>query len=113
MAPLNLLTPEIMSAPLMSTIGLARRTLGRSGGSRIGLRDRLEIRPWGERRLAVDRCTRRAGADEAVVVGEHDRRGPVADAELGEDAAYVGLHGRLRDVEVRGDLGIRCAARHQ
>ena len=54
-----------------------------------------------------------AGGDHPVVVGEHDRRGPVADAELAEDAADVRLHGRLGDVQACRDLAVRRPARDQ
>ena len=46
-------------------------------------------------------------SDHSVVVGEHDRRRPVAHAELAEDAAHVGLHGGLGDIQRAGDLGVR------
>lgn len=35
----------------------------------------------------------RAWRDEAGLVGEDDRLGPVSEGELGEDAGDVGLHG--------------------
>src|SRR5262245_61270328 len=74
-----------------------------SGVQHIGPRALFALRPWGER----------ARADLAVVVCEDDRCRTVADVELAEDAAHVGLHGRLGDVEAGGDLGVGRAAGDQ
>ena len=50
-----------------------------------------------------------AGADEAAFVRDDHGLRAVADAELGEDAVDMGLHGRLPEVELRGDLRVRAA----
>ena len=47
-----------------------------------------------------------AGADDAVLVGEHDQLGAVADLELGEQAADVGLDGCVADEQLCGDLSV-------
>ena len=46
------------------------------------------------------------GLDQAVVERENDGGGPVAEVELGEDVADVGLDGALAEYEVAGDLGV-------
>ncbi len=56
------------------------------------------------------RSTRRC--DEAVVEGEHDGGGAVAQIELREDVADVALHGRLAHKELLGDLGVARPATH-
>src|SRR5688500_3149287 len=53
------------------------------------------------------------GFDQAALVGQDDRLDPVADPELGEQVAHMGLHGGLADVEGVGDLGVREALRQQ
>jgi hypothetical protein len=47
-----------------------------------------------------------AGGDDAVLVGEHDRLHPVAEAEFEQDAADVALDGRLGDDQPLGDLAV-------
>ena len=42
---------------------------------------------------------------EAVVEGEDHRGGPVAEVELGEEMADVGLDGAFAEHEMAGDLG--------
>jgi hypothetical protein len=39
--------------------------------------------------------------------------GAVPESELYEDAAHVGLHGRLADDEALGDLGVAETARQE
>jgi hypothetical protein len=46
-------------------------------------------------------------------VGEHHRLDAVAQAELLEDVRDVGLDGRLADVELLPDLGVREAVGNQ
>ena len=53
------------------------------------------------------------GRTRPVSYATHDGLHPVADAQLGQDAADVRLHGRLGDEQVGADLGVRPAARHQ
>jgi hypothetical protein len=45
-----------------------------------------------------------------VVVGEHDRRGPVANAKLAENAPDVRLYRRLGDAQGAGDLAVSRTA---
>ncbi len=54
-----------------------------------------------------------AGLHQAGLVGEHDDLGTVAEAELGQDRRDVGLHRRLGDEELGGDLGIAHAPGHE
>ena len=51
--------------------------------------------------------------EKAALVGEHHRLDAVAQAELLEDVRDVGLDGRLADVELLPDLGVREAVGHQ
>ena len=59
------------------------------------------------------RLARRRRAHEPRLVGDHDRLGAVAQAELLEDVRDVRLHRVLADDEARGDLGVREAARDE
>jgi hypothetical protein len=47
-----------------------------------------------------------AGADKPGLVGQDDRLDAVAQAQLGQDAADMGLHGRLGDEQPLGDLRV-------
>jgi glucans biosynthesis protein C len=47
-----------------------------------------------------------AGLDQPALVGEDHQLGPVAQAELGEDARHVRLDGRRSDEQALGDLGV-------
>jgi len=47
-----------------------------------------------------------AGADQAGLVGQDDRLDAVAQAQLGQNAADVRLHGRLGDEQALGDLRV-------
>ena len=59
-------------------------------------------------------CVRLGGVtDQAGLVGQHDELDPVAGAGLGEQPADVGLHGRLGDHQVGGDLRVGAAAADQ
>src|SRR5580704_13721824 len=61
-------------------------------------------------------CLRRAwfaGCDQAGFVGEDDGLGSVAEAELGQDAADVGLGGLHGDNQAAADFGVGHAARDQ
>src|SRR5690349_3118102 len=49
---------------------------------------------------------RRSGSDQAGAVGHDDGLDPVAQAQLGQDPGDVGLHGRLRQVQAAGQLGV-------
>ena len=53
------------------------------------------------------------GVIRPALVRQDDRLDPVAQLELGEDPADVGLHRRLRDVHPGGDLGVGEPLRHQ
>ena len=57
------------------------------------------------RRAPNPRPARRCD-DQPSLVGEDDRLAAVAQLELGEDAADVGLHRLLRDDEALRDLGV-------
>jgi hypothetical protein len=50
------------------------------------------------------------GLDESRLVGEHHRLHAVAKVELLQDVRDVGLHGRVADVELLSDLGVRESA---
>ena len=60
----------------------------------------------GRRRLALVAISRAAGSSDAVLIGEHDQLGPVADLELGEQAADVGLGSCVADEQFGGDLSV-------
>src|SRR4051794_15068385 len=63
------------------------------------------------RRIRALRTNRRAlGSVEAVLEREDDQLHTVAQREFGEDAADVGLHGRLAEILAGGDLGVRQPA---
>ena len=47
-----------------------------------------------------------AGGDEPGLVGGDDELGPVAQAELGQDPADMGLGGRRAHHQPAGDLGV-------
>jgi hypothetical protein len=51
--------------------------------------------------------------DEAAFVGEHDALNAVAQSQLLEYVADVRLHGRLADVELGRDLGVRQSTRDE
>jgi len=55
-------------------------------------------------------CIGFAWLDDPGFVGQDDGLDPVAQAELGEQVADVGFHGRFADDEVGGDLGVGEAA---
>jgi hypothetical protein len=74
--------------------GLLLLTLGFWTGVRIDPQSGVAFLPWVEAALRGVPV----GGDHAVVVGEYDRGGAVAHAELCEDAADVGLHCRLGDI---------------
>src|SRR5215467_10732054 len=54
-----------------------------------------------------------AGVEKPCLVCEHDRLDAVAEAELLEDVRDVRLDGRVTDVELLPDLGVRQAAGDQ
>src|SRR5579862_5360539 len=62
------------------------------------------LRLAGEARAA---SARRAGRDQAALVGEHDRLHAVAQAELHQHVGDVGLDGRVADDEGLRDLRVR------
>ena len=66
-----------------------------------------------DRARADDPPTSRVRVDEPGLVGEHDRLDAVAQVELLEDVRDVRLDGRLADVELLADLGVREAAGDQ
>jgi hypothetical protein len=47
-----------------------------------------------------------SGADQSGLIGKDDRLDAVAQAQLGQDAADMGLHGRLGDEQAPGDLRV-------
>ncbi len=51
-----------------------------------------------------------ARADDASLVGQDHRLGPVAEPEPGKDAAHMGLYGPLGDVEALANLGVGQAS---
>ena len=74
----------------------------------------LDIVDVSLRRVRTARVVAGSGlsrSDETDLVGEDHDLHAVAQAELGEDAADVGLDGRLGEHELRGDLGVRASAR--
>ena len=54
-----------------------------------------------------------AGADEASLIGEDHRLDPVAQAELGQDPADVGLDRAFAEIEPGGDAPVGQAARDE
>ena len=54
-----------------------------------------------------------AGGDQAALVGEDHGLCPVAQTQLGEDAADVGLDGRPGQVEAAGEFGVAQPLREQ
>ena len=65
---------------------------------------------WDDSGRAVARSD---GGDESRFVGDDDELGAVAGAELGEDAAHVGLDRREADMQPVGDLGVGEALRDE
>src|SRR5512144_1703696 len=67
-------------------------------------------------RISVSAVRRTCGGlalprnDHAVLVGEDHRLHPVAEAELAEHVADMGLGRRLRDEKALGDVDVREAA---
>src|SRR5262245_15952227 len=53
-----------------------------------------------------------AGLDDPGLVGEDDCLHAVTQLELGQDVRDVGLHGRLAEEELAGDLGVRAPPGH-
>ena len=97
-----------------------RRAATRRGGGRVpgeaaggGLPGPARRRRRRPAALADAARRRSAGArpDQPRLVGEDHGLHPVAQAELGEHAAEVGLHRRLADEQLGRDLGVRQAAR--
>src|ERR1700728_3356864 len=67
-------------------------------------------------RGGVRACSRRfrsARCDEAAFVGQHDGLVAVAEVQLGEDAADVGLGGLFGDDQGAADVGVGQAAGDQ
>jgi hypothetical protein len=52
-----------------------------------------------------------AGLDQPTLEGEDHHLGAVAQAELGEDARHMRLHGRRPDEQLLGDLGVAGSPR--
>src|SRR4029079_14026497 len=53
-----------------------------------------------------DSCLAFACLHETALVCQHDRLHTVAEAQLGEHPAEMGLHGRLAQPQLPGDLGV-------
>ena len=88
----------------------------RSVAGVVGPRAELAPPPPGEARRAASYrggSWPSPGCTSADLVGQDHGLHPVAQAELGEDVADVGLHGRLADDELGGDLAVGQPARHQ
>src|SRR5579872_2268025 len=54
-----------------------------------------------------------AGADQARLVGEHDRLNAVPELQLRENVRHVRLDGGLAERQLRGELGVAQAAGEQ
>ena len=92
------------SRSLLRSAFMAERTLGREGRRDVGRGYRSRVIPWEDARTIVLSRTRlrRRRVHEAGLVRQHDRLRPVAEAELLQHAADVGLHRRLRHEQLAG-----------
>src|SRR5216683_3464966 len=66
----------------------------------------------GDHRISAS-CVWLAGNDHPGLVGEDDRLHAVAQPELGQHVADMGLDGRLADEQGQCDLGVAAAPREQ
>src|SRR5258708_7386158 len=107
----------VMTVPPKGVVRWTPLTLGSAAARGIGRQDApacattaYAIHP-GMYAAGVSRSA--AGGNEPGLVGGDDQLGPVAQAELGEDPADVGLGGRRAHHQPAGDLGVGQALRHQ
>src|SRR5215475_9836813 len=84
------------TSPSWPSSSSRRRPRSSAGASKSGFRGRCGL-----------------GVEEPCFVCEHDRLDAVAQIELLEDVRDVRLHGRVADVELLADLGVRQAPRDQ
>src|SRR6185437_17106099 len=99
----------VMTAPPKDVVRWTGSTLGSAATFGIGRRDALAhtTAAYGIHRgmYAAGVLRSAAGGDEPGLVGGDDQLGPVAQAELGQDPADMGLGGRRAHHQPAGDLG--------
>src|SRR5690606_28003080 len=91
-------TPSPRAPPARSSSGRSRSTPDHGARTRRGTR-------------YTGSLPRPGSADEAVFVGEDGDLHPVAQSELAQDRAHVGLDRGLAGVDARGDLRVAQAPR--